>query len=231
MWMVRAGVGALLAAGVIATAARATAGDQPLLVEKAKGFFKTYCYRCHGRDGANEGGLNYILDSRQLVNRRKIVPGKPEKSRLFRRLIDDADPMPPAEEKLRPGKDEIALIKAWIEAGAPDTAAVAKRAFIPASEVLQAMHNDLERLPERRRRFTRYFTLTHLYNAGLPPEELQSFRHGLSKLINSLSWASVSPCRSRWTGRRQSSASTCVTINGMSRAGKPWWRAILTASS
>ena len=40
----------------------------------------------------------------------------------------------------------------------------------------------------RDRPFRRYFTLTHLYNAGLSAEELQSYRHGLSKLINSLSW-------------------------------------------
>jgi hypothetical protein len=34
----------------------------------------------------------------------------------------------------------------------------------------------------------RYFTITHLYNAGLSDDELQTYRHGLSKLINSLSW-------------------------------------------
>src|SRR5208282_2707299 len=34
----------------------------------------------------------------------------------------------------------------------------------------------------------RYFTLAHLANAGLSADEMQSYRHGLSKLVNSLSW-------------------------------------------
>ena len=50
------------------------------------------------------------------------------------------------------------------------------------------MKADLEQLPARQRRFTRYFTLTHLFNAGLSEDELQSYRHGLAKLVNSLSW-------------------------------------------
>src|SRR5262249_39694793 len=42
--------------------------------------------------------------------------------------------------------------------------------------------------PRRARRFQRYFTLTHLYNAGLNDEELQTYRNALAKLVNSLSW-------------------------------------------
>jgi hypothetical protein len=47
---------------------------------------------------------------------------------------------------------------------------------------------DLQSLPERDRRFARYFTLTHLANAGLSNDELQTYRHALAKLVNSLSW-------------------------------------------
>ena len=43
-------------------------------------------------------------------------------------------------------------------------------------------------LRQGERRWQRYFTLTHLHNAGLSAEELQSYRHGVSKLLNSLSW-------------------------------------------
>jgi tetratricopeptide (TPR) repeat protein len=53
---------------------------------------------------------------------------------------------------------------------------------------VKAIKGDLETIKERDRRFTRYFTLTHLHNAGLSADELQSYRHGLSKLVNSLSW-------------------------------------------
>ena len=43
-------------------------------------------------------------------------------------------------------------------------------------------------LPERQRRFIRYFTITHLHNAQHSSDELQTYRHGFSKLINGLSW-------------------------------------------
>ncbi|MBY0514721.1 MAG: WD40 repeat domain-containing protein [Gemmataceae bacterium] len=47
---------------------------------------------------------------------------------------------------------------------------------------------DLAGMDRRARRFQRYFTLTHLYNAGLGDEELQTYRNALAKLVNSLSW-------------------------------------------
>jgi tetratricopeptide (TPR) repeat protein len=166
-----------------------TREESASLGRKARDLLQTYCYRCHGKDGANEGGLNYILDRDRLVARRKVVPGQPTKSRLFKRLTSAADPMPPAEEKARPGKDDVLLLRAWIAAGAPAAeAAHAGRAFLAPDDVLRLIRDDLGRVPERGRRFTRYFTLTHLYNAGLSDDELQSYRHALAKLVNSLSW-------------------------------------------
>ena len=38
------------------------------------------------------------------------------------------------------------------------------------------------------RTFARYFTLTHLYNAGESAEALHAYQRALSKLVNSLSW-------------------------------------------
>src|SRR3712207_7214494 len=51
-------------------------------------------------------------------------------------------------------------------------------------------YTTLFRSGERDRRFTHYFTLTHLLNAGLSADELQTYRNGISKLVNSLSWRS-----------------------------------------
>ena len=51
------------------------------------------------------------------------------------------------------------------------------------------MHADLLSLSERDRRFARYFTLTHLANAGLSADELRTYRFALAKLVNSLSWS------------------------------------------
>src|SRR5262245_53488895 len=81
----------------------AAAEPQPdELARQVREVFRTHCYRCHGKDGANEGGLNYVLDRRRLLERRKVFPGDPAKSKLFRRLASTDEPMPPAEEKPRP---------------------------------------------------------------------------------------------------------------------------------
>jgi tetratricopeptide (TPR) repeat protein len=158
------------------------------LAHKAQAILKTNCYRCHGQDGANEGGFNYVADLRQLVSRRRVTPGDPAKSKLIKRIVHPDDPMPPAEEKVRPSPADIALLKKWIEAGAPPADEIAPRAFIASADMLEAMRGDLDKASPRDRPFLRYFTLTHLHNAGLSGEEMQSYRHALSKLINSLSW-------------------------------------------
>jgi len=58
----------------------ALAQENVALAAKAKEILKANCYRCHGQDGRVEGGLNYILDSQQLVDRKKVVPADPMKS-------------------------------------------------------------------------------------------------------------------------------------------------------
>ena len=83
-------------------------GPVPSLAARARQVLQTYCHRCHGRDGSNEGGFNYVLDRDQLLRRKKVVPGDPGRSRLFRRLTSDDEPMPPEDEKPRPGKEDVA---------------------------------------------------------------------------------------------------------------------------
>jgi mono/diheme cytochrome c family protein len=70
--------------------------DQTALAQKAAAVLKTHCYRCHGQEGANEGGFNYDLDQKQLIKRKKVVPGNSGKSRLFQRVVSNDEPMPPA---------------------------------------------------------------------------------------------------------------------------------------
>lgn len=169
-------------------AARAQAGDARELAQKAQSILKSHCYRCHGQDGANEGGFNYAADLRLLVSRKRVTPGDSAKSKLIKRITHSADPMPPLEEKARPTADEIVTLKKWIDAGAPATEEAPVRAFLSSNDMLKAIHADLNNATPRDRPFLRYFTLTHLHNAGFAADEMESHRHGLSKLINSLSW-------------------------------------------
>jgi mono/diheme cytochrome c family protein len=171
---------------VLATAATAPAADAGL-PRKVRTIFETYCYRCHGRDGSIEGGFNYLMDRDRLVARKKVVPGNPAASKLLKRVR--SGDMPPEDEKPRPSPDEVALLEQWVRDGAPDfNPATLRRQFLAPADVLRVIRADLDRLDESDRPLARYFTLTHLYDAGLSEDELQTYRLALAKLVNSLSW-------------------------------------------
>ena len=166
----------------------AKADDAKELASKAQAALKTHCYRCHGQDGAIEGGVNYITDLGKLVGRKKVIPNEPNASRLFRRIDDGT--MPPPGEKLRPTAAEIDDIKKWIAAGASGGDIAPTRTTITTGDAYNFILADLETMDRRTRRFQRYFSLAHLHNAGLGDEELQTYRNALNKLVNSLSWGS-----------------------------------------
>ena len=54
--------------------------------------------------------------------------------------------------------------------------------------MLDTIQTHLDSLQPYERPYARYFTLTHLYNAGKTTDNLQAYRNALSKLVNSLSW-------------------------------------------
>src|ERR1700678_2061043 len=79
------------------------------LSKKAEAILKTTCYRCHGQEGAVEGGMNFILDIDKLVQRKKVLPGTADKSPLYRRVLNNR--MPPADEQPRPSDADKAILK------------------------------------------------------------------------------------------------------------------------
>ena len=182
---------------------RVSAADpnKSALAQKAQAVFASYCYKCHGEGGRADGGFNYVTELKKLVDTKKVTPGDARKSKLFKYMTSDDNPMPPEVDDNdtspnpvpppKPSKDEIDVVRQWIAAGAPDLAVAAgetPRPFLSESDIVQAIADDLKTVDDRYRRFIRYFTLTHLYNAGLSADELLTYRNGLSKLVNSLSW-------------------------------------------
>lgn len=169
----------------ISTLNQAFAADE--LAKKAQAILKERFYSCHGEGGAAEGGVNYVLDVPRLVSRGKVIARNSAKSKLFTQVRDGN--MPKDGEPL--SKAEMETLQQWIDAGAPDfNPPVAKREFISTAKMFEFMQADLAAIDSRKRPLIRYFTLTHLYNAGLSDDELATYRKGLAKLINSLSWAS-----------------------------------------
>jgi mono/diheme cytochrome c family protein len=160
--------------------------DAPSLAARAQAVFKANCHRCHGQNGVAKGRFGYVLDTDRLVARGKVVPGSPAASELYQRV--QGGEMPPPGKGPRPSKEDVLVLKRWIEAGAPAALAAGPRPFVPEAAVQRLILDDLKALHPRQRRFARYFTLTHLANAGLSEKDLQAARTALAKLVNSLSW-------------------------------------------
>ena len=143
------------------------------------------CYYCHGEDGAAEGGLNFILDYDRLVASQYIIPGKPLESTLYRQIL--LEDMPKEDTPLT--EDEKQLIRRWISEGAVTfQSEESAREFISPKDVFRYLTNDIKKHPIEDRKYMRYFSIVHLYNAGISEDELKTYRNGLAKLLNSLSW-------------------------------------------
>jgi mono/diheme cytochrome c family protein len=158
------------------------------LASQVEKVLRVNCYRCHGEDGTSEGGFNFVLNLEKLA-RTVVKPKNSKDSLLYERMAaKDETAMPPAGETQRPSPSEIALVKSWIDSGALAPAAAMPREFISNDTIVKHILADVRAASERSRRFLRYFTLTHLHNAGVSEDELQTYRNAFTKLINSLSW-------------------------------------------
>jgi mono/diheme cytochrome c family protein len=86
-----------------------------------KPFLAKYCVECHKADKAH-GGV--ALDSYAVMrqgNDPVVIPGQPDKSDLVRVLATSSRKrMPPRDATKRPTAEEIALVRAWVAAGARD---------------------------------------------------------------------------------------------------------------
>jgi len=85
------------------------------------------CFHCHGPDEAERKGGDHglRLDTEEgamadLGGYKAIVPGKPEESEVYKRLIThDADElMPPGKSGKKLTAREVDLVKRWIASGA-----------------------------------------------------------------------------------------------------------------
>ena len=153
--------------------------------------FQQSCLICHGPDGAYKESL--LMEHNALIEKGSVVPGNPDASELYSRLLttDIAKRMPLGQPQLP--AQSINTIRNWILVGAPDWAVTPTTDgdFISPSEILNTIETHLMSLAPFDRAFARYFTMTHLYNAGESTQILQEYRKALYKLINSLSWGST----------------------------------------
>src|SRR3954469_7726697 len=107
----------LLAVCVWLACLSALGAPAPTFEKDIRPILKSHCFDCHGEGEKLRGGLDLRLRALMLKGGDDgpvLVPGKPDKSPLFK-LVQSGE-MPKREKKLT--HEEVALIKAWIAAGA-----------------------------------------------------------------------------------------------------------------
>jgi len=175
------------------------ADDRAQIANSARGILSRRCFSCHGANGIAKKNI-FVLDRERLIANRIVVPGD-QGSTLLKAVESGAMPFGGPELS----SEEKSLLRAWIVGGAqtwsdPDSSS--SRKFVTESAATALIRNDLLQARERTRPFLRYFSLVHLYNAGVNDNELEVYRSALSKLTNSLSWhrdisplAAIDPAR------------------------------------
>lgn len=117
-------IGMLFLGPALAGTAVRSSADPPAKPQAAVDFqrdiqpiLSNRCFKCHG-PAKQESGIR--LDVRERALKRKIiVPGKPEESKLLRRVTaEDDDRMPPSDAGPLLSPDQVAKLRAWIAQGA-----------------------------------------------------------------------------------------------------------------
>ncbi len=163
----------------------ACAGSLPAgeLAGDALDILQKRCAHCHGADGSNDGGFNFVTNVAKMIARKKLAPGDAAGSKLLDRIrsgdMPADDEMPAAE---------IELLEKWVNAGAPVVQSQPVGERVSPWRMYELLDADLGAQPAASRKFVRYFSLAHFSGGAATPEELTLYRQALSKLVNSLSW-------------------------------------------
>ncbi len=157
-----------------------------------------HCARCHqqgrlerakpAKSFGNILRLNEIARDPHL-----ILPGNPDGSRLFSRIVKQEMPYDVYNEFSgggEPSKEDVQAIYDWIESlDAKTVATCDDRKPVDTGQVVEAVSANLNKQAASRRKGMRYLTLTNFYNACARGDEMRRMRNGAKMLLNSLSRA------------------------------------------
>jgi len=157
-----------------------------------------HCARCHqqGRLERAKPAKNFgnILRLKEIArDPHLILPGNPDASRLFSRIVKQEMPYDVYTEFSggnEPSKEDVQAIYDWIESlNAKTVASCANRKPVDTEQVVNSISAHLKKQAPSRRKGMRYLTLTNFYNACAKDAELRRMRNGATILLNSLSRA------------------------------------------
>jgi hypothetical protein len=164
---------------------------------KARVILKRTCVVCHsGAKPADDLELN---DAHRLAN---ALSTEKKREDIVEAILDK--PMPPdedgwkrsfernydvSEERLKDlqlSDAEVETLTTWIKGYRPDEGP--NRPHLSHPKLVEAILADVKSHPAPHRKYLRYLSLSNLYNAGDSDENLEIYRKGIRKLLNSLTW-------------------------------------------
>jgi Domain of unknown function (DUF4384) len=164
---------------------------------KAQAVLEKHCSRCH-QDGKlvkrekPAKGFGDVMQLQELsANPKRILPGNPDGSPMFQVLANKQMPYDVYQEgdyeKPTPTAEEINVLREWIMEEGKQGDSQCKPYEMPYKDLVNVMYQDLGSLPEHRRANTRYLSLANLKASCASDEEMEIYRQGAIKLLNSLS--------------------------------------------
>jgi hypothetical protein len=169
------------------------------LEKKAQEILDKHCARCH-QDGKlvnkekPSKGFGDVMQLDALIgNTNRVRAGNPDASPMFQTIVNKQMPYDVYQEgaydKPSPTEAELSTLREWIEKGAEsaDAACKADEGDYSYKAVVNAMYQDIGNIPESRRRNTRYISLAHLKAACTSEGDMEIYRQGVIRLLNSLS--------------------------------------------
>jgi mono/diheme cytochrome c family protein len=167
------------------------------LETKAQAVLEKHCSRCHqnGKLVKREKPAKGFGDAMQLdalvANTRRVLPGNADGSPMFQVIVNKQMPYDVYQEgdfeKPTPTDEDLKTLRDWIAAAGESAAGQCKPAEHTYKDLVNVMYQDLGNLPEHRRRNTRYISIAHLQSACASAAELDIYRMGVIRLLNSLS--------------------------------------------
>jgi hypothetical protein len=154
--------------------------------EKVEEIFKSHCLSCHGANETSSGGLANITNLSALIDRKLIIPGKPDESPIYKRMASTTNPMPPKASGTV-SSEAMDFVKQWIEKGATLSGTPSGVEFYSEEAQIKEAAQDLANLSAGERQNVRYFSLVAMSNSGASRENLDTLKQATIKLLNSFS--------------------------------------------
>ena len=163
---------------------------------KAQGVLEKHCSRCHQvgklgkRDKPAKGFGDVLQLDSLLANPKRVLAGNPDGSPMFQTIANKQMPYDVYQEgdyeKPSVTEDDLMALRDWItKAGEGDNQCAPVE--LSYKDLVDVMYRDLGDLPEHRRANTRYLSLANLAASCATEAEMDVYRQGAIRLLNSLS--------------------------------------------